>query len=60
MKALIWFGSALLVAIVNVGLGFAGLRLGAIPMVLLFAGASSMAKALCRKWDERSPKTVRE
>ena len=60
MKALIWFGSVLLVAIVNLAFGFMGIRLGAIPMVLLFTGASSMAKALCRKWDERSPKAVRE
>ena len=52
MKAVIWIGCFLAVALINAALMAGGIRLGAIPMVLLFAAASKIGAELCKKWDE--------
>ena len=53
MKVLIWIGCVFAIAIVQTFFIMNGVRLGAIPMVLLFLAGTKSAKALCKKWDGR-------
>ena len=53
MKFLIWFLCIMVCGLIQAGLSSAGITLGAIPTVLLFAGMSAVARALCKNRDER-------
>lgn len=53
MKVLIWIGCIVLNALITTLLQYAGIRLGAIPAVLLFSATPLwLANFLCKKWDE--------
>jgi hypothetical protein len=51
MKALIWIGCCAGASIINIILADVGVRLGAIPYTLLYAGAIWLATKLCKKLD---------
>lgn len=51
MKVLIWFFCISLCSIFVVFLGYAGIRLGGIPTMLLYGGMWWTARTLCKKWD---------
>lgn len=53
MKVLIWIGCVFAMAMVQTFFTMNDVRLGAIPMVLLFLAGTKSAKALCKKWDGR-------
>lgn len=52
MKIFIWFFCILIFSIIETLLKAKGILLGAIPTVLLFSAAISIAKYFCRIWDE--------
>ena len=52
MKVLIWIGCILAYAIIDSIFRLNGIRLGAIPAVILFSVDMWLARELCRKWDE--------
>ena len=52
MKALIWIGCMFTVVVILTAFRTNGVLLGALPTVLLYGGAMSLAGALCRGWDE--------
>lgn len=56
MKIVIWLVCAFVVSAIVVGLRYAGVLLGAIPMVLLYAGAFALAAFLCKLWDNHLDK----
>ncbi len=51
MKVLIWMGCFFLYALIQVFLGYGGLRLSPIELSIGFAITFAMAKWLSRKWD---------
>ena len=53
MKILIWILCIFANAIVTTLLKEAGVLLGGNPTALLFGGTLWLARALCKKWDER-------
>ena len=52
MKALIWFGCVLFVAVIQTVFRQSGIMLGAIPTVILYGGMIWLATYLCKKYDE--------
>jgi len=56
MKALIWIASILITSIVAVIIKAAGVTLGAIPTMILYAPMFFITPKLCKKWHERKAK----
>lgn len=55
MKILIWFMCILALAGIEVFVGYAGYRLGAIPMCILFGIMWYVAAKLCAMWEKNHP-----
>lgn len=53
MKVLIWVGCIFVTSLIVGVLGYAGVRLGAIPTVLLYAAMIWVARSLCKAHDEK-------
>ena len=57
-KCLIWLGFLFVNSAITTGLVYAGVRLGVIPTVLLFAVACYAARSCCKAYD-RKPSSKR-
>lgn len=53
IKCLIWLGFLFVNSAITTGLAYAGVRLGVIPTVLLFAVACYAARSCCKAYDRR-------
>lgn len=53
MRFLLWLLFSVLYAIAVVALERGGIRLGMIPVILLYGGLNVVYGALCRSWDEK-------
>lgn len=53
IKCLIWLGFLFVNSAITTGLAYAGVRLGAIPTVLLFAVACYAARSCCKAYDRK-------
>ena len=56
MKIFIYVACFFVMIMIQVAAQSAGVLLGAIPMVLLYAGAYWSARGLCKLWDNRNNK----
>ena len=52
MKFILWLVFSFLYAVLVVGLATSGIRLGMIPIMLLYGALNMAYRALCRSWDE--------
>ncbi len=55
MKVLIWIGCIFVTSFVIVALRFAGIYLGAIPTLIVYAIMFWIASSLCKSYDEKHP-----
>ena len=53
IKCLIWLGFLFVSSAITTGLAYAGVLLGAIPTVLLFAVACHAARSCCKAYDRK-------
>lgn len=55
MKTLIWLGCAVVAGIFSVLIDYAGIKLGAIPSIIVFFPFFWIADRLCKRWEEKHP-----
>lgn len=55
MKTLIWLGCAVVAGIFSVLIDYAGIKLGAIPSIIVFSPFFWIADRLCKRWEEKHP-----
>lgn len=56
MKIFIWICCIVAANAIVALLNFAGLSLGVVPSIPIFAAVFALARFLCKKWDERKAK----